>query len=46
MAINSRTYRTVKSILDNGMDRQPLPGKPIQTSLPLHENVRGSDYYH
>ncbi|SIT65487.1 MULTISPECIES: IS21 family transposase [Burkholderiaceae] len=46
MAINSPTYRTVKSILDNGMDRQPLPGKPIQTSVPLHENVRGPEYYH
>jgi hypothetical protein len=22
------------------------PTKPTQTSLPLHDNVRGPDYYH
>ena len=46
MSIRSPTYRSVNSILTSGMDRQPLRPEPIQTSLPLHENVRGSDYYH
>jgi hypothetical protein len=46
MSIRSPTYRSINSILTSGMDRQPLPVKPIQTSLPLHENVRGPDYYH
>jgi transposase len=46
MSIRSPTYRSVNSILTSGMDRQPLPAKPTQTSLPLHENVRGPDYYH
>jgi transposase len=45
-SIRSPNYRSIKSILASGLDRQPLPGKPLQTTLPLHENVRGSDYYH
>ena len=46
MSIRSPTYQSVNSILTTGMDRRPLPAKPTQTSLPLHENVRGPDYYH
>jgi transposase len=46
MSIRSPTYRSVNSILTTGMDRQPLSAKPTQTSLPLHEDVRGPDYYH
>jgi hypothetical protein len=31
----------------SGLDqRQPVPPKPAQASLPLHENVRGPGYYH
>jgi transposase len=46
MSIRSPTFKSVDSILKSGMDRQPLPSKPTQSSLPLHENVRGPDYYH
>jgi transposase len=46
MAIRSPTFHSIDSILKSGMDRQPLPPKPTQASLPLHENVRGPDYYH
>jgi len=46
MAIRSPTYRSVNAILTSGTDRRPLPAKPVQTSLPLHDNVRGPDYYH
>jgi transposase len=46
MAIRSPTYRSVNAILTSGTDRRPLPAKPAQTSLPLHDNVRGPDYYH
>ncbi|MCW8226469.1 IS21 family transposase, partial [Verminephrobacter eiseniae] len=46
MAIHSPIYRSVNPILASGTDRQPLPAQPTQTSLPLHENVRGPDYYH
>ena len=46
LSIRSPTFRSVDSILKSGMDRQPLRQEPTQTSLPLHENVRGPDYYH
>jgi transposase len=39
------TYRSIDSILKNGLDRQPR--KTAQATLPLdHANVRGPDYYH
>jgi hypothetical protein len=46
LSIRSPSYRSVASILHSGLDRQPLPTPQAQTSLPLHENVRGPDYYH
>jgi len=46
MAIRSPTYRSVNSILAAGLDRQQVPATPAQAALPLHENVRGPDYYH
>ena len=45
MAIRSPNLRSVTSILRSGLDRQPLPPKPAQANLPLHENLRGPDYY-
>ena len=44
-SIRSPTYRSVSSILQRGLDRQPVAVAP-QSPLPLHENVRGPDYYH
>jgi transposase len=39
------TYRSVQSILKNGLDRVPLEDQ-AQLELPAaHENVRGADYY-
>jgi transposase len=46
MSIRSPTYRSVASILAAGLDRQPPPGVGTQAPLPLHDNVRGPDYYH
>ena len=46
MSIRSPTYRSVNSILAAGLDAQPVPASPAQASLPLHDNVRGPDYYH
>jgi hypothetical protein len=38
-------YRSVKNILDKGLEAAELP-EQNQASLPLfHDNVRGSDYY-
>ncbi|WP_332745310.1 IS21 family transposase [Hydrogenophaga sp.] len=46
LAIRSPTYRSVASILKNGLDRQPSLFTPATPPLPAHENVRGPDYYH
>jgi transposase len=46
LAIGSRTRRSVLSILQGGLDKQPLPAAaaPEWTS-PEHDNLRGPDYY-
>ncbi len=46
LSIRSPTYRSVASILASALDRQQTPTAPAQAALPLHENVRGPDYYH
>ena len=45
MAIRSFTYRSVNSILSKGLDGQTPTSEPRQDSLPLHDNVRGPDYF-
>lgn len=45
LAIQSPSYKSVKSILEKGLDRQPLP-EPKPKAPPIkHENVRGAAYY-
>jgi transposase len=40
------SYRSVQAILVQGLDRQPDPEpEPAQASLPMHENIRGQQYY-
>src|SRR5450830_44293 len=46
VAIRSLTYRSVASILKNGLDRQKNLPTNTPGTLPLHENIRGSDYFH
>ena len=46
MSIRSPTYRSVNSILASGLDRSQVPAAPAEATLPLHDNVRGPDYYH
>ncbi len=43
--VNAVAYRSVESMLKTGMDKKPLILAPTQTTLPLHENVRGSNYF-
>jgi hypothetical protein len=40
-------YKSVRSILEKGLDSRPLPGdtSPPSRSAGHHENVRGSAYY-
>jgi transposase len=46
MDIGARSYGSVRSILQNGLDRAFRP-EPVPDELPVqHENIRGSGYYH
>jgi transposase len=38
------SYRSIKSILEKGLDRQPQEAE-LPLSSPTHENVRGQRYY-
>jgi transposase len=44
LMIGGLSFKSVKSILETGLDQKPLP-QPAQPLLPLHENIRGGDYY-
>jgi hypothetical protein len=38
-------YQSVRSILECGLDSQPLPELVPPPSPVVHENLRGPDYY-
>lgn len=49
LAIGSPSYRSVGSILERGLDRQPIESGATDSApytMPSHDNVRGPDYYH
>ena len=51
VALASPSYRTVRSILESGADRLPMPdgrnGRGSeQLALPRHDNIRGPEHYH
>jgi len=40
------SYRSIKAILSGGLDKQTdLANNKTNTNMPLHENIRGEDYY-
>lgn len=41
----SYSYRSVQSILSNGLDTKPLPAEEPGRAHPDHENLRGPGYY-
>jgi len=43
---NACSFGSVRSILARGLDRRAKPEQEPQPSLPLHENIRGGEYYH
>jgi transposase len=44
--VEARSYRHVDSILKHGLDRLAVPEAPPQLTLtPVHEHLRGRDYY-
>jgi transposase len=45
LAVRSYSYRSVESILSNGLDNKPLPASQPLRAHPRHDNVRGPDYY-
>jgi len=49
LQFNACSYRSMKAILTAGLDRQQdsgsSRGKDDQMSLPLHQNIRGREYY-
>jgi transposase len=42
---NACSYRSMKAILAAGLDRQDGQENSGQVSLPLHQNIRGKEYY-
>jgi len=44
MQYKAGNYRTVKNILEKGLDKTPDQQQPPLT-LPLHDNIRGNAYY-
>jgi transposase len=49
LAIGACSYKSIESILKNGLDRTPLPA-PLPATLPAtvaprHANIRGPEYY-
>ena len=43
--IGARTYGSVKSILDNHLDRRPAQKRVTDGTPILHSNIRGPRYY-
>jgi len=46
LACDVKSYKSVKSILDSGLDRVPSgDDEAASLTLPFHSNIRGSEYY-
>ena len=45
LAINSHSYKSIRSILESGFDRIPLPKQEVMPIVE-HDNIRGGNYYH
>jgi transposase len=44
--IGAKTYGSIKSILDNKLDRKAAPKRAADAAPILHQNIRGPRYYH
>ena len=44
--IGARTYGSVRSILDNNLDRHAAQQRGADGAAILHPNIRGARYYH
>lgn len=45
LAINATSYKSIASILKDGLDKQPLPQQQPQRPAIEHANIRGAEYY-
>ena len=45
LSLNACSYKHVKSILEKGIDKQPLPPVSDSVTPVIHYNIRGKDYY-
>jgi hypothetical protein len=46
LQVDAASYRSVRSILQMGLDRQEAPVAEAAAALPqVHENLRGASYY-
>jgi len=45
LATGAVRYKSVKSILETGLDKTPVEEQMALSASIYHENVRGSDYY-
>lgn len=46
LATGATSFRSLRSILQMGLDRRPLPEKPSTTNLRIvHSNIRGANYF-
>lgn len=46
LEINAVNYRSVKNILNSGLDKAIRPKSPKEATPPInHENIRGPEYY-
>jgi transposase len=47
VAVRGYSYKSVRSILEKGLDKLPLPDSvPTPDAAIEHNNIRGSEYYH
>jgi len=44
LAVQATSYRSVKSILEHGLEARPLV-TPVSAEIIEHRNVRGAEYY-
>jgi hypothetical protein len=42
--IGGKSYKSIKSILEKGLDKQPVLDNSCQLDI-MHDNIRGSNYY-
>jgi hypothetical protein len=43
--IDNNTYKSLKSILEKGLEQLELPLSLPEVPTPVHENIRGAAYY-